>query len=401
MALYYIHRDTAIYKYAWNWANSHNWELAYKSKTTYNADDQCCGQTYLELYKLDTSGNPDSLAKKMGTVKYCLDYNIKYRKNRDWTWIDAIQMSMPIYALMGQITGDTAYYDYMYRSYKYTRDSLDVIGTYNPDDGFWWRDKDFNAPYLNSNDKQVYWSRGVGWVYAALTRVLNTIPVTESHYDEYLSDYLSMSQALVACQREDGFWNPNLGDPDDYGGKETSGTSLFVFGLAWGLNNDILDRETYLSAVKKGWTALGRDAVHPNGFLGWMQGTGKQPSDGQPLSYDKVPNFEDYGAGCVLLAAAESYKLAKTIEKEDSLQNALNPLKPATTIRLIHQADHLQIYHAEAFGVIVYDATGRCRHETQLSDKSPITIETSGWPEGVYLIRIEGNHQVQTLKYLK
>ena len=32
---------------------------------------------------------------------------------------------------------------------------------------------------------------------------------------------------------------------------------------------------------------------------------------GQPLSYDRVPDFEDYGTGCFLLGAAEYYKLIK------------------------------------------------------------------------------------------
>ena len=54
-----------------------------------------------------------------------------------------------------------------------------------------------------------------------------------------------------------------------------------------------------------------RDAVHHDGFLGWMQGTGKDPSAGQPLSYDKIPDFEDYGTGCFLLGATEYYKYLK------------------------------------------------------------------------------------------
>jgi hypothetical protein len=52
-----------------------------------------------------------------------------------------------------------------------------------------------------------------------------------------------------------------------------------------------------------------KDAVHHDGFLGWMQGTGKDPSAGQPLSYDKIPDYEDYGTGCFLLGATEYYKL--------------------------------------------------------------------------------------------
>ena len=44
-------------------------------------------------------------------------------------------------------------------------------------------------------------------------------------------------------------------------------------------------------------------------FLGWVQGTGKEPKDGQPVSYTSKPDFEDYGLGCFLLAGSEVYKL--------------------------------------------------------------------------------------------
>jgi hypothetical protein len=44
-----------------------------------------------------------------------------------------------------------------------------------------------------------------------------------------------------------------------------------------------------------------------------MQGTGKDPSAGQPVTYDSVPDFEDYGLCCVLLAGAELYKLQAQI----------------------------------------------------------------------------------------
>jgi len=50
--------------------------------------------------------------------------------------------------------------------------------------------------------------------------------------------------------------------------------------------------------------------VHPDGKLGFVQGTGAQPKDSQPVTYDKTPNFEDFGLGCFLLAGSEVYKLA-------------------------------------------------------------------------------------------
>ena len=54
---------------------------------------------------------------------------------------------------------------------------------------------------------------------------------------------------------------------------------------------------------------MSKEVVHPDGKLGYVQGTGKEPKDGQPVGYDKTPDFEDYGLGCFLLAGTEIYKM--------------------------------------------------------------------------------------------
>jgi rhamnogalacturonyl hydrolase YesR len=302
MALHQIYPKEEYYQYALKWAEFHKWGFR-NGNTTRNADDQCCGQTYIDLYKIE----PDP--GKIRNIKVCMDMVVNTPQNDDWSWIDAIQMGMPVLAKLGELTGDRRYFEKMYQMYLFTRNNHGIKGLYNPQEGLWWRDADFLPPYKEPNGKNCYWSRGNGWVYAALTRVMDAIPADEAHRAEYLADFLSMSEALKNCQRKDGFWNVSLHDPTNFGGKETSGTSLFVYGMAWGINNDILDKKTYLPVLLKAWNALVKDAVHPNGFLGWVQGTGKEPKDGQPVTYDKVPNFEDYGVGCFLLGASEIYKL--------------------------------------------------------------------------------------------
>ncbi|MDR2804844.1 MAG: glycoside hydrolase family 88 protein [Dysgonamonadaceae bacterium] len=302
MALYRIYPKETYYEYMYNWAKFHHWGLR-NGNITRNADDQCCGQTYIDLYTL----SPDP--EKIRNIKTCMDMLVNTPQTDDWSWIDAIQMAMPILAKLGALTDDDRYYEKMYQMYSFTRNNHGIKGLYNPQDGLWWRDADFLPPYKEPNGKNCYWSRGNGWVYAALARVMDALPADKDHWEEYLADFLSMSVALKNCQREDGFWNVSLHDPRHFGGKETTGTALFVYGMAWGINNHILDKETYLPVVLKAWDALAKDAVHPNGFLGWIQGTGKEPKDGQPVTYDKVPNFEDFGAGCFLLGASEIYKL--------------------------------------------------------------------------------------------
>lgn len=302
MALYSIDKKKSYYNYAVQWAESHQWGL-WGGPQVRNADNQCCGQTYLDLYRIDKK------EERIRDIKASMDNMIDSDKIDDWWWIDALQMAMPVFVKLGVLYKDTSYFSRMYDMYAYTKYKHGDNGLYNPDDHLWWRDKDFDPPYKEPNGEDCYWSRGNGWVVAALVRTLEGLPASDPHYAEYLQDYKDMLQALLPLQRPDGFWNASLHDPGNYGGKELTGTSLFVYGMAWGINKGIIDRETYLPVVIKAWNALVKDCVHPDGQLGWVQSTGKEPKDGQPVSYDKIPDFEDYGLGCFLLGGSEVYKL--------------------------------------------------------------------------------------------
>ena len=85
--------------------------------------------------------------------------------------------------------------------------------------------------------------------------------------------------------------------------------SIYLYGMAWGVRKGLLDRNEYLPVLLKAWNAMVKECVHPNGFLDYVQGTGKELKDSQPVTYDKVPDFEDFSVGCFLLAGSEVYKL--------------------------------------------------------------------------------------------
>jgi unsaturated rhamnogalacturonyl hydrolase len=303
MALYKIKPDPSYLDYAVRWGESHKWGMR-DGVNTRNADNQCCGQTYIDLYLLDKSKE-----ERIRDIKACIDNMLATDKVDDWNWVDAIQMAMPVFARLGSIYNDNRYYDRMYEMYIFTKTKHGTNGLYNPADHLWWRDKDFDPPYVEPNGKDCYWSRGNGWVLAALVRTMDFLPKKNTYRKEYINTYKEMVDALVACQREDGFWNVSLLDQSDFGGKELSGTSLFVYGIAWGINNGTLNKKKYLPVVEKAWNALVKDCVHTDGFLGYVQGTGKQPKDSQPVGYDNIPNFEDFGLGCFLLAGSEMYKI--------------------------------------------------------------------------------------------
>jgi rhamnogalacturonyl hydrolase YesR len=302
---------------------------------TNNADNQACGQTYIDLYRIDPQ------TERIAVIQANIDDMVAKGTTNVWTWIDAIQMSMPVFAKLGTLTGNTAYYDAMWRLYEHSRNQQGG-GLFNETAGLWWRDHHFtpsggtatnltvalhnsmpsstsDAYLLSPNGKEVYWSRGNGWVMAALLRVLSELPSTDSHRDQYIADFRSMAQALLPLQRSDGFWNESLVDPAHCGalglteqdGPETSGTALFVYGLAWGIRTGLLEQATYGDAVEKGWAGLVSTALQSDGLLGYVQSTGDRPCTGPaPLGATTLANFDDYGVGCFLLAGSEVYRLA-------------------------------------------------------------------------------------------
>lgn len=305
MALYAVCPDQAYLDYTDRWADFHRWTTR-KGERTCNADDQCCAQTYLDRYMMTAD------ERMLAHVRVNLEHQMQTH-HRWWTWVDAIQMAMPVYSKMYRITADERYLDHAMRMYTWTRDTL-AGGLFNKQEGLWWRDKDFVPPYKEADGANCYWSRGCGWAYATLVRVLDDIdsrPMSRqvrAYRERLLADFRSMSQALLACQRADGFWNVSLLSPVTYGGPELTGTTLFLYGMCWGIRTGVLKRSAYLPACQRAWMAA-RQCVHPNGFLGYVQGTGKEPASAQPVTFNRKPDFEDYGLGCFLLGATAYYSL--------------------------------------------------------------------------------------------
>lgn len=300
-AVYYV-GNTYFYKmfpknkyldYSTAWAESHKWKL--RSSGPDHADAQVCGQVYLALYQMDE----EKQIAKIAAIKEGIDKMLARPDVDDWWWVDALFMSMPVFARLGVLYDDDRYFDKMHQLYSFTKANL-----YNAQDHLWYRDE--TVSHVTPNGKASYWSRGNGWAFAALALVLDKLPVNSEYRAEYLKIFKEMAASLKACQREDGFWNPSLIDPKDYGGPETSGTSLFLFGMAWGINQGVLDRDTYYSVITKAWEGLTTLAVSPQGVLTYVQGVGFKPSSNPATSTSTA----DFGVGAFLLACAETAKLA-------------------------------------------------------------------------------------------
>jgi rhamnogalacturonyl hydrolase YesR len=303
-ALYDIDPQQRYIDYIDRWANYHKWTPRNGVKTTH-ADDQCCSQTYVWRYRQTKD------QKMIAPTKENLENQIVTGKVDYWWWIDAIQMAMPVFAQLSSATGEQKYIDYAMKMYRHTRNQ-EGGGLFNTKNGLWWRDKNFVPPFQEKDGKDCCWSRGNGWVYAALVRVMDELKPTDPYYKELKKDFLLMSKGLIKCQREDGLWNASL-ISQEWAGKELTGTALFIYGMAWGIQKGYLSAKKYGPVIEKAWNAMVRDCVHADGFLGYVQGTGAGPADSQPVTYDRAPDFEDYGTGCFILGAVEYYKLLKKV----------------------------------------------------------------------------------------
>ncbi|HTR28184.1 MAG TPA: glycoside hydrolase family 88 protein [Puia sp.] len=358
MALYSIDPDKKYYDYAVEWGKKHQWTLLNDMKNQL-ADDQCAGQTWIDLYAID------GRSERIANVKKSLDRMVRRDRIDDWYWIDALQMAMPVFTRLGVIEKDTSYFRKMYELYHHTKTIAGGHGLYSATEHLWWRDSNYIPPYKEPNGQDCFWSRGNGWVLAALVRVLSWLPVNDPHRSEYRQNYLDMVDALVRVQRPDGFWNVSLHDPTHFGGKELTGTALFTYGIAWGIRQGYLDKKNYLPIVERAWNGMVRETLHPakappdpeRGMLGYVQGTAEKPADGQPLGYDKQPNVEDFGLGCFLLAGSEVYQIA-TVAPANMVESKVPPYTEPR-LALTTKTAWEQSQRAEIYALMAKNVYGR------------------------------------------
>jgi unsaturated rhamnogalacturonyl hydrolase len=278
-----------------------------------NADDQSVGQTYLELYRL--TKDPGMIAPMRADMDAVIDLpTLSARDNRiPWWWCDALFMAPPAWARMYAATGDRKYINYLDAQWQRTSDLL-----YDKQEHLYARD----ATYLTkteSNGKKVFWSRGNGWVMGGLVRTLEFLPKDDPKREFYIAQLREMSMRVASLQGSDGLWHAGLLDPQHYPLPEISGSALFTYAMAWGVNHGILDKKIYRPIIQKAWRGMLKQ-IYADGRLGCIQQTGAEPAFYLPTaSYN-------YGVGAFLLAGEEVKVLAGGIRT--IYPQAVEPLPP-------------------------------------------------------------------------
>lgn len=305
------------------------------------ADDHAITQSYFLLHANDPGLLPiiePALQTFDAVVLFPFDESLEFvsweKTWRQWTWCDALFMSPPALALATRATGDQRYVEFMNRMWWKTTDYL-----YDKEEHLYYRDSRFfteRAP----NGKKIFWSRGNGWVLAGLARVLQYLPADYAERPRYVALFREMAPKIASLQQSDGYWRSSLLDPESTPRPETSGTAFYVYALAWGVNEGLLDRATYEPVIRKSWSALVR-AVQSDGMLGYVQRIGDQPGD------TSAGGTEIYGVGALLLAGSETHRLhsnstggsmasTKTSKKASGAPSAfMKPMQPDEALAAI------------------------------------------------------------------
>ncbi len=311
MAAYFITKNEDFRAYSEKWAEQNKWMGARgndRTKWKYNygetndfvlfGDWQICFQTYIDLYNL----SPDSI--KIARAIEVMEHQMSTDKNDYWWWVDGLYMVMPVMTKLYKLTGKEIYLDKLYEYYKYAEDLM-----LDPETGLFYRDAKYIYPrHKSTNGKKDFWSRGNGWLFAGLAKIIPDLPKNYKHRQAFIAQYKRMAKALQKAQQKEGYWTRSLLDAEHAPGYETSGTAFFTYGYLWGINNGYLKGCTYKKTALKGWNYLITTALQPDGRVGYVQPIGEKAIPGQIVNANSTANF---GVGAFLLAASEMYRYVR------------------------------------------------------------------------------------------
>jgi rhamnogalacturonyl hydrolase YesR len=307
-----------------------NWGL---ERRLFHADDYVIGQSWIWAY--ERAHDPKMIAPIKARLdaiaaaapKVSLEFGddpppgVEHACQLRWCWSDALFMGPPAWAELSRATADPKYLLYADGEYWATVDYL-----FDKKESLFSRDSRFFARH-GPHGERIFWSRGNGWVYAGLARMLQFLPRDYPSRPRYETLFRKMSERLVALQKPDGCWSASLLAPPEGMPPETSGTGFFTFGLAYGVKAGLLPEPRFRAAAMRGWAAL-KAAVHPDGKLGWVQPIGAAPD---AVSADDT---QLYGVGAFLLAGSAMFDLAAPAGTQLTIRNPLDLAHVAAEVEI-------------------------------------------------------------------
>jgi len=278
-------------------------------------------------------------------------------------WLDGLYMASPFYAQYGQMFNEPADFDDVVKQI-----TLADAHTYDATTGLFYHGWDESRMQSWANpvtgDSPSFWGRAIGWYAMALVDVLDYLPAGHPGRAKVL-DVLNRLAAGVAKYQDpaSGLWWQVV----DQGGSEgnyleASGSSMFVYALAKGINHGYLPRESYQPVVLKGYAGLINKLikVDSDGQVSLMQicetaglGNGRNGTFDYYVR-EKIVTNDAKGVGPFILAGLEMNTLLGTT----ATTTATATDDPWAAVPAILARLHAPVFPDRNFPITDYGAVG-------------------------------------------
>ena len=219
-------------------------------------------------------------------------------------WLDDLFMSVPALAQMGELTGETKYFDDAVKQVKQFSERM-----FNEDKGLY-----MHGWVQAMEDKpQYHWARANGWAVMAMVELLEVLPKDHPGYEDVLGQLQVHIRGISKYQHGTGFWHQLLDKSDTY--LETSATAIFAYSITRAINRGYIDKLTYSPMAILAWNAVSTKVNDQGQVEGTCVGTG-MGFDPAFYYYRPINKYAAHGYGPVLLAGAEMILLLKNNDFE-------------------------------------------------------------------------------------
>jgi len=289
----------------------------------YNLDNINSGRTVLALYRLT---NEERYKQAAGLLRKQFETQPRTSEGGFWhkqryphqMWLDGVYMGAPFYAEYARLFHEpVGSFDDIAKQFR-----LAGTHTYDAATGLFYHGWDESKAQSWANQtagtSPSFWSRGIGWYGMALVDTLDYFPAEHPARPEIIAMLQKVCAGVARYQDAgSGLWYQVTDQGSRKGNYlEATGSSMFVYTLAKGINHGYLSRD-YLPLLLKGYTGLVEKLIKVDKT---GQVTLTQCCSGAGLGYGRDGTYEYYlsepivdndlkGVGPFILAGIELQEL--------------------------------------------------------------------------------------------
>ena len=224
----------------------------------------------------------------------------RLRPQKNTVWLDDMFMGIPTVAFMGQLTGDTRYYDEAARQVIQFADKM------------WVPERQlFRHGWVEEMEPHpaFFWGRANGWAILTLCEVLDVLPDDHPKRADILNFLRQHAQGLASLQHHTGYWHQLLDRNDTY--LEASATAIYTYSLAHAVNKGWISAKAYGPVALLGWHAVETSVNEKGQVENVCVGTG-MGFDAAFYAHRPVHVMAAHGYGPAVWAGAEIIRLLQT-----------------------------------------------------------------------------------------